>query len=54
MAIRYIMRHGVADTTAWPWENHKQANSPRYFASSRENAAETKIDQSFDVLILIN
>lgn len=36
--MRWVAEHGIADTTAWPWENHHQANNRRYFAASRENA----------------
>lgn len=50
VAIRYAMEHGIADANAWPWENHNQANNSKYFDGSRENAAQTKVDETVDVL----
>lgn len=48
-AVEYVIEHGIADTTAWPWENHRQANSRQYFDRSRDNAALTKITEWVDV-----
>jgi hypothetical protein len=48
-ALAYIIKNGIADTNAWPWESHKQANNRRYFDGSRENAALTKADESWDL-----
>jgi hypothetical protein len=44
-AVAYMAEHGVADTTAWPWESHSQANKRQYYAPSRTNASLTKIDE---------
>jgi hypothetical protein len=48
-AVAYMVEHGVADTTAWPWESHRQANNEKYFDDSRENAALTKVDEVWDL-----
>ena len=48
-ALAYIAEHGVADTTAWPWESHKQANSSKYFDGSRANAAQTIVTEWWDL-----
>lgn len=48
-ALAYIVKNGVADTSVWPWESHSQANSPRYFNGSRENAALTKVEEFWDL-----
>jgi hypothetical protein len=48
-AVAYMVEHGVADVSAWPWESHRQANNPKYFDDSRENAALTKVDEVWDL-----
>jgi hypothetical protein len=49
-ALAYIVKNGIADTTAWPWESHRQANNRKYFEGSRENAALTKVPEFWDGL----
>lgn len=48
-ALKYIAEHGVADETVWPRIKHADANTPKYFEGSRTNAAETKIDEWWDL-----
>lgn len=50
LALKGINEYGCADTTAWPWESHSQANDPRYFANSRDNAKQTKVPEWWDNL----
>jgi hypothetical protein len=49
MAVKYMVEHGIADTSTWPWESHGQANSSRYFSGSRENASLTKVTEVWDL-----
>jgi hypothetical protein len=48
LSLEYIVKNGIADTTAWPWESHRQANDPKYFEGSRANAAQTKVPEFWD------
>jgi hypothetical protein len=48
-AIAYMVKHGVADRSAWPWTSHTQANKRQYFEPSRANAALTKVDEFWDL-----
>jgi hypothetical protein len=49
LARDYMAKNGIADTNAWPWESHKQANNPKYFKESRDNAAQTLIPEFWDL-----
>jgi len=50
-ALAYIAdpEKGVADTIAWPWESHKQANNSKYFEPSRANARLTIVPEWWDI-----
>lgn len=49
LGLAYTVENGQADTNAWPWESHKQANNPKYFQPSRDNAALTKVPEWWDI-----
>ena len=49
LALAYIAEHGVADTSAWPWTSHAQANKRQYFEPSRANAALTIVPEWYDL-----
>lgn len=48
-AASYMMKYGIADTSAWPWTSHGQANNRKYFEGSRQNAGLTMIDEAWDL-----
>lgn len=49
LALDYMMEHGIADANAWPWQSHSQANKRQYFEPSRDNAAQTKVLEAWDI-----
>lgn len=44
-ALSYIIKNGVADESVWP----QNAIDPRYFAASRENAAQNKVTEWWEL-----
>jgi hypothetical protein len=49
LALKYMMEHGIADSSAWPWESHNQANRRQYFDPSRDNARLTIVEEAWDI-----
>lgn len=48
-ALDYIAKNGVADSHAWPWTSHAQANKKLYFEDSRENSGLTLVSEWWDI-----